>query len=310
MRKKILIAIDQSLHSRNAMNYACQLSKEMGGVDFDLYHVQPMISQYLTEEARRQPKARAELERICEQNSAAAEAFLEECKARMKDKGVDDVHIQTITKPRKYGIAKDITLVAEEGIYDAVIIGRRGITGLQELIMGSVTSNLLSSSKTVPIWIVDGETSPGGILIAVDGSPGSLRAVDHAAHILSGYNGTGVGIINIQPKLGDFCEVSPEPENTEALSEALLKSNEKCIADFNQKANGILEKAGIDRTAVKYFDIKQKLFTGKAILNTFDDEGYSTLVIGKTGFGQSPNMGRVSSYLVQKISKGAIWIVP
>ncbi len=310
MRKKILIAIDQSAHSRNAMNYACQLSRKMTGVDFDLYHAQPMVSQYLMEEAKKNQNARTQLERIFEQNNAAAEAFLEECGTRMRDKAVDDVRIRNITKPRQYGIAKDITLAAEEGFYDAVIIGRRGITGLQELIMGSVTANLLSIAKTVPVWIVDGQASSGGVLIAVDGSPGSLRAVDHAAHIFSESRGAGIGIVNIEPKLGDFCEVSSETDDTEELSKALLRSNEKCIADFNQKANAILEKAGIDRTAVKYFDIKKKMYTGKAILNTFKDEGYSTLVIGKTGFGQSPNMGKVSSYLVQKLSDGAVWVVP
>lgn len=310
MRKKILIAIDQSVHSRNAINYACRISKAMTGVDFDLYHVQPMISEYLVEEARKHPKARAELEKICEQNAAAARAFLEECKAGMKDRSSGDVRIQLITKPWKYGIAKDIAIAAEESVYDAVIIGRRGITGLQELIMGSVTSNLLSSSKAIPVWVVDGQAPPGGILIAVDGSTASLRAVEHVAHMVAGSSGIGIGFINIQPWLGDFCEVSPEPNSTEALSEAILKSNEKCIADFMQKANDILEKTGIDRADVKHFDIKQKLFTGKAILNTFKEEGYGTLVIGKTGFGQSPNMGRVSGYLVQKLSEGAVWVVP
>ncbi len=236
--------------------------------------------------------------------------FGEECKTRMENKIGDTARIKTITRPRKRSIARDIIHSTEEGIYDAVIIGRRGITGLQELIMGSVTSNLLSGSKIVPIWVVDGQVSSNGILIAVDGSPGSLKAVDHVAHMLSESGVMDIGIVNIQPKLGEFCEVLPESNSTEALSKAILKSNEKCMADFIQKANVIFEKAGIEKKTVKYFDIKQKYFTGKAILDTFKKSDYNTLVVGKTGFGQSPDMGRVCTYLVQKISGGVVWVVP
>jgi nucleotide-binding universal stress UspA family protein len=228
----------------------------------------------------------------------------------MENKGGEAVRVRIITRPNKHGIAKDISLVAEEGLYDAVIIGRRGITGLQELVMGSVTSNLLAHAKVIPLWVVDGRTSPGGVLVAADGSPGSLRAVEHAAHILSGRRDIDLGIVNIQPKLGDFCEISPDSDNSGELSKAIQTSNEKCMADFTEKANGILEKAGIEKKAVNYFSVKRKIFTGKAILNTFKDKGYNSLAVGMTGFGQSLNMGRVAAYLVQKISDGAVWVVP
>jgi len=309
MNKKIMIAVDQSVHSRNAMAYAGQLSKVVAGLDIDLYHVQPMISGYLLEEAGRNPKSKAELERIYEHNRKTAHELLDTCRKQMARWG-GDAAVKTITYPLKHGIAKDITVAAEEGAYDAVVVGRRGITGLQELIMGSVTSNLLSSAREIPIWVVDGRAPTGGILIAVDGSLGSLRAVDHVAHMLSGSRDVEIGIVNIQPKLSDFFEETPEPTETRELADAILASNEKFLKDFTAHAHGILERAGIDRAAVNFFSVKQKLFARKAILNLFQQNGYSTLVVGKTGLGQSPNMGGVASYLAQKLSNGAVWVVP
>jgi hypothetical protein len=99
--------MDQSAHSRNNMGYACQLSEGMAGVDFDLYHVQPMISQYLTVEAGKNPKARNELERIYEKNRASSLAFLEECKTHMEKRSGEAVHVKTITKPNRHGIANE-----------------------------------------------------------------------------------------------------------------------------------------------------------------------------------------------------------
>jgi nucleotide-binding universal stress UspA family protein len=309
MRKKIMIAVDPSVHSRNAMIYAAQLSEAVTGIDIDLFHAQPMISSYLLEEARKHPKAQAELRQICDQNQNTARDLLEACREQMAV-WCKEAAINTITNPLKHGVAKDITLTAEEGVYDAVVVGRRGIAGLQEKIMGSVTANLLSSAREIPVWVVDGQAPPGGVLIAVDGSLGSLRAVDHAAHMLSGSRGIDIGIVNIEPKLADFSEVAPEPAGSREPAGTDEASNEKILSDFVPRAHGILERAGIDREAVKFLSVKRKLFTRRAILDLFRQDGYSTLVVSKTGSAQSSNMSGVASYLTQKASNGAVWVVP
>ena len=310
MRKKIMIAVDQSVHSRNAMAYAVQVAEVLGDVDFDLYHVQPVVSSYLTEEARKDSDAKDLLERVCERNRQAAEAFLEDCRKEMAERAKGACRIGIVTRQWRQGVARDITLAAENGAYDALVVGRRGITGLQELFMGSVTSNLLTCAKTIPLWVVDGHPRPGGVLVAVDGSPASLRGVDHAAHMLSEGNSTDIGFVNIVPRLGDFCELETEPDGSDVLANALTVSNEKCLADFSRKAYAILENAGIEKDRVSFFNVKQKLFTGKAVLKVFQEKGYGSLVVGKSGFGNSPNMGRVATYLVQKLSNGAVWMVP
>ena len=59
------------------------------------------------------------------------------------------VEIQTIGK----GIARDIINEAKKG-YDAVVLGRKGLSGLQEFFLGSVAQKVLHGCKDVSVLMV------------------------------------------------------------------------------------------------------------------------------------------------------------
>lgn len=279
-------------------------------VDFALFHIQPMISQYLVEEALKQPKAKAELGKINQKNKKASQQLLEDCKSHMVSKGIATGCIEILSHPRDQGIAQDILKVAEAGSYDAIIVGRRGISGIQELFMGSVTSNLLAGSRLIPIWVVDGLVEKEKVLVPVDGSTQSLRTVDHVAYIFSENRDVQLHFLNIEPRLGDYCEIDMEASQTVEIEKALLNANEKCIADFSAKAISILKKAGFGENQITFRTLKKQLFTAKAILETSKKEGFGTVVIGKTGADRSRQLGKVASQIIQKMSNGAVWVVP
>jgi nucleotide-binding universal stress UspA family protein len=54
---------------------------------------------------------------------------------------------------KKKGIARDIVAEAESG-YDTVVMGRRGLSGIKEFVMGSVSQKVLHSIKDASIVIV------------------------------------------------------------------------------------------------------------------------------------------------------------
>jgi hypothetical protein len=56
------------------------------------------------------------------------------------------------------------------GRYNAIVVGSRKISRLQQVFMGSVSANLVEHSEFIPVWIVDGEVTPDKIMVAVDGS--------------------------------------------------------------------------------------------------------------------------------------------
>ena len=64
MHKKVLLAVDNTLPSRMAVRYAVQMSKSVSDLQFVLFNVQPMISQFLKDDAKTSASARKQLEKI------------------------------------------------------------------------------------------------------------------------------------------------------------------------------------------------------------------------------------------------------
>ena len=63
MEKKILLAVNDSIHSRHAIQYAARMSSVVKGLTYTLFHVQPTISQFLLDEAKTDVKTRNELKK-------------------------------------------------------------------------------------------------------------------------------------------------------------------------------------------------------------------------------------------------------
>lgn len=187
MERKFLIAVDDSLQSRYAVQYAGLFCAGDSNGRLDLIHIQPMISKFLEDEAKKSIKARNELNLVAQKNLEASRHVLSSQKENLVRSGVSEDRIEVFSQPRRLGVAKDILDFAQERHYDAILVGRRGVSGIQELIYGSISSNLLQHSQFIPIWLIDGERPPANVLVPVDGSTNSIRAVDHLAFIMAGH---------------------------------------------------------------------------------------------------------------------------
>ena len=72
MEKKIMIAVDDSRHSNNAVRYAAGVYEALKDIKFTLMHVQSTISQYLLDEPQKSPQGYAELEKVNLKNNVTA----------------------------------------------------------------------------------------------------------------------------------------------------------------------------------------------------------------------------------------------
>ena len=55
---------------------------------------------------------------------------------------------------RKKGIARDIIDEARNG-YDTVVMGKRGLSGIKEFFLGSVSQKVLNGAKDVSVLLVN-----------------------------------------------------------------------------------------------------------------------------------------------------------
>ncbi len=310
MSKKFLIAVDDSIHSKNAIKYASNIFASVKEANFTLFHVQPMISEYLLDEAKNDLAAEAELKRMIKKNTEAGESLLQKYREEMIRLGVSEQHIDSITLPRTLGLAKDILKYSSGDVYDAIIMGRRGLSGLQEIILGSVSANVVEHSKSTPVWLIDGEVVSQKIMFAVDGSENSLKALDHLAHMMGDHPDARILFFHVQPKIRDYCPIDFETTETDQLEDMIVQGDKRCIDQFFAHAHKKLKDAGFNDNQIEVKVSDTLLNPGKAIIEEAKQGDYGTVVIGRRGINKTFFTGSVSRYVINQMSDKALWIVP
>jgi nucleotide-binding universal stress UspA family protein len=309
MDKKILLAVDDSLQSKDAVKYAVAISSAVKDLHYVLFHVQPMISLYLLDEAQQSPQARAELDKVNKKNDASARKILEQYQNNMVRMGIAEDRTEIVTQPRTLGLAKDIIDFGHVGRYDAIVVGRRRMTRLQEVFMGSVSSTLLEHSQFIPVWLVDGEVSPDRIMVAVDGSESSLRAVDHISFMLMGNPNVEVTFLHVMSNAREFYEESLDEEPSAELEDLVTSGDKKRIDQFYSTAVKKFKDAGLSESQIDTQTVEGRRRPGKVIIETAEKGNFGTVVIGRRGINKAFFTGSVSHYVINKASGCALWVV-
>lgn len=154
MFKKILVAVDGSEHSKRALSYGLELAEKLGG-KITLIHVyltvMPMTSSMdtLSTPPTIPPHASPVIAaKLADEVKEKGERILEEAERAVKERGV------SVEKVLREGNAvREIVAVAQEGKFDLVIVGHRGLSKLKELFMGAVSEGV-SHRATCPVLIV------------------------------------------------------------------------------------------------------------------------------------------------------------
>ena len=308
MEKKILLAVDGSIHSRHAVHYAVRMSSVVRDFTCTLLHIQPCLSQFLLDEARTDFKAKAELKKVIRRNAEDAQSMLEKYKAQMVRMGIADKRIDVVTQPRLLGLAKDILQRAQEGLYDAIVVGRRGLSRVQKAFMGSVTAKLAEHSRVIPVWMVDGDVTSTRILMAVDGSECSLRAVDHLSFMVGQNPNVTVTLFHVVPRFRDCCVIDFDEKETD-VQQVLAQGDKRCIDRFYTHAQKKFREGGIQEKQIEIKVTKRAMNVGKAILDEARKGNYGTVVVGRRGASKAFFMGSVSRYVLDRISNRALWLV-
>jgi len=310
MDKKILLAVDDSRPSKSTLAYAIAMSNMIPNLNYVLLHIQPMVSLFLREEARKKASARKQLDTIAKRNAQFAHALMDGYRQQMLAEGISADRIETQTRPRDLGIAKDIIDTAQQHQYDAIVVGRRGLSGIAKLYAGSVTADILEQSQVIPVWLVDGKVPSGDVLLAVDGSKSSLRMVDHVSFMLAGDTGSSITMLHVTNSAQNYCEIDLTEMGASDFEDMVVRGDRACIDDFYSMAMQKFKEAGIAEDRIHYEGASGRRRIGKAIVDFAGKGNFSTLVVGRRGIDKSFFMGSVSRHLINTLDQGALWVVP
>jgi len=306
-QKRILVPVDGSKQSLDAVRYVGRIfPSEQSKVV--LFHVKSAIPEFL-QDMGIQPQYPQSTTIINAWEKAAEESIEESvsiARQILVDKGIPDRAITVEIQPRESGIATDIIAESNQG-YDAVVIGRTGLSKFKNTILGTVANKLVEKLTNIPLCLVAGNAATTRILLAIDKSEGSMCAVEYVAsmfdkwaskvtlfHAIRGFN-------IFQLRYEGVVNLNDEQEWMEAYE----------IQSVFEKAKIHLVKGGFDRKHVTSKVIKDVSSRAGAIVEEAREGWYETIVVGRRGVSKVHDffMGGVSNKVIQLASDKAVWLV-
>lgn len=238
---------------------------------------------------------------------------LEQVKQILVSGGFPEESVEIRFHPLENGVARDIIEEAKNG-YSAVVMRRRGMGALTSIILGSVAVKLLQSLTFIPIIIV-GQTPPAKkVLLAVDTSPCSMKAVGFAASMLGGHGHEvcifhaiiGLESVSFNIPAINMPEI-PEPE----ISANCIEAFKVKVARLFQEIKDKLISSGFDAEKISEKIIPGVYSRSDAIVREAEEGAYGTIVVGRRGLSmvEAFFMGRVGHEVVYGGKKFTVWVV-
>ncbi len=157
MTTKILIAMDESENSRRAVDFVgtC-LNTDAEVVLFSvLLNTESMCNMQSPELIPYFVEQQTSFCILEDKKKELVQQSLEAAKKKLIQQGFADGRVHTKTEVRKKGIARDIITEADNGGYDLVVLGRRGLSGIKDFIMGSISQKVLNGVDKSSVLLVD-----------------------------------------------------------------------------------------------------------------------------------------------------------
>ena len=309
MEKRILIAVDGSIYSRKAIEYTVKMESVIKDLKYFLINIQPKISEFLVDDAKIDPKARAALKKVVSKNQTNAMKILDESKAIMTKLGVDEKQIETSTQPVVRGTAKGILDYGKQSLCDAIVLGRRGISRLAEAFTGSVTNSVLEHTSTTPVWAIGGDIKSSKIMVAIDGSESALGALDHVIFMVGENPEIQITLLHVTPRLRDYCTIEFD-DKKDNLEEIIAQGDKRCVESFYNHAQQKFEEAGLKKNQIEINQVSSTLNIGKTIVDEAKKGNFGTIAVGRRGANNSFFMGSVSRHVLTNALDCAVWLVP
>lgn len=308
MEKKILVAVDGSSYSTQSLEYLALLFADSTDIHLHLVHcvssgeaIVPVAADSRNSLLPNAPGSSGKRQVALQTLESAVEKLLH--------LGVAADRIHSSVEPSGYDIAAAIQRQAESLLTDSVLIGRRGLNTLSEMLLGSVSATLLKKCHKIPLWIIDGEVTNRNFLVPVDGSVPSLLAIDHLAHIMEKRQDIVIHLFHCLHFLGAKVEATPE-------SFYHLWGKQWCDTHLSENRNlfhgpkQLLVESGIPEGNINILPETSDLEAARSIIRQAEKNQCGTIVIGRRGDGTTKGiLGGVSDRTAKRAQDIALWLI-
>lgn len=305
--KKIMVAIDGSAYSSNSLDYLIRLFHNDTNISFHLFSVVSASSgdqNWMFEvDPLRQHSPATERKKI------TATRYLRDAKERLARNGFNEDNITFSAEITSAQTAVAIHHEACKGLYDALVIGRRGIGKVGEMLLGSVSAHLVDVCYEMPLWIVDGEIKSTRFLLAVHTMPKSLIAADHLGYIVKDHPDVDVMLYHSKTLFRKAPKVPLEELEQQWGKEWCDKYLDPDNYLFYAHAQ-VLKDHGVNAKCITQLPMKTELDASRDLIKQAKKNNCGTIVVGRRPKGSEKGIfGGVSDRTLVQAQNIALWLV-
>jgi len=241
-QKKILLAIDGSDRSFETVRYVAKIPPFHKMQVVLLYVFRGVPQNY--SDLGKTPQFKQSVRSARAWEAQQKEALKEHSKKVMQillDAGFPKEAISVKIRHRKKGIARDIIKEAHEG-YNFIIVGRKSTGKIKEIALGSVATKLAEKISFATLVIVGKSVERGKILLALDCSKGSMRAVDCVADTLGDCDACETELVHVIREDHTFDRNGQQF----VLKDSSIEDAKESIITFFNEAKSRLIKSGFE----------------------------------------------------------------
>jgi nucleotide-binding universal stress UspA family protein len=308
MEKKILLAVDGSVNSYQALEYIAGLFSGQHDVRIHVLHCTSLSSAVIPE-SEDPANSLMPTSHLFDKHQAVGLRHLQKAEERLIALGFDAGRITSSTISGSGGIANSLKSYSEKQLVDSIVIARRGLGLVGEMLLGSVSAELFRRCRSVPLWIIDGQVRSKRFFVPVDGSPNSLMAVDHLAHIFAGRSDIAFYFFHARGLLSSKIQCIPEDYygkwGKEWCDTHLAGKN--CLFDGPIQ---LLIDNGVDKEMIHTLPVPTAIEESSSIISHARKHDCGTIVMGRRRDGMAKGiLGSVSSRTIMQTEDMALWVI-
>lgn len=310
--RRILVAVDGSQHALHAVQYIARHCAP-STLKLNLLYVVPAAPEVfmdLEAQVYFRQTFKGKYAQWKRDMKGLAQGFLDRARSILVEANVPENQVGLILQEQEIGIARDIVAEAKRG-YDAVVIGRRGLSKVEGgFFLGSVCTKIISAVREVPVWVVGGRIEASKLLLAVDASENSHKAV-HYLGSFAKHTSAEITLYHVVRQISPTYATNLIPRNERRERKWLTKitrDTESMLSEYAER----LEKAGVSPSRIDTKYTLESSSRSADILREARAGNYGTIVLGRRGLSRVRQfiIGRVTSKVLSQADGLAVWLIP
>lgn len=311
MERKILVAIGNTELDNITVKYLGNLYQGRHDVIFDLLSVVPIQGVTASQQLLGDSNSIAISHPSALRKKAVAERHLSALKKKLHESGFGEEQVRCDAVFALTSVAVTLLQSGQSGLYDAIILAKRDISGLQKMLATSISTILWQKDHSIPLWIVSGKPAGRHFLVPVDCSIHTLNALDHLGFMLQGSEKADITLFHSCSLLADK-RITPIEDFHDKWGKEWCDQHMKKDKDGRfhfHAAKQILKENNIPIERIHCIQQQSGIEPAQVITREMKKHTYSTIVMGRRLDKEKNIFKGVSDRVLANINNTALWVV-